>query len=367
LCYHKFKLSHKVIKLQKKAYLIQVSILLAARNEAANILACLQSLHKQDYDSQSFEVLIGNDFSEDETAQIARNFIADKPNFKLFDIDCQLNNLKGKANVLAQLGKQAQGQWLFFTDADMVLPETWVKEMIKVLAVSQNRNKGTKVGIVTGFTTVDWWTEKAIFLRIFAALQACDWTFYLGCVHFLAACKISTTAMGNNMAVNKMAYLQIGGYENLAFSITEDYALYKKIISQGFDFQQLANEKVLGITKPAKSLVQLLGQRRRWVAEFRNFDWWAVAAILWQGLQFPILLATFFWSLPVFSMLLGFNFLFVLAILLFYLCKTKQIDLLFFAFFYFIFNLLFSFFLLCYLPLNKKIKWKGRVYYTVNG
>lgn len=350
--------------------MIQVSILLAARNEAATILCCLQSLHKQDYDKHSVEVLIGNDFSEDTTAQIVQNFIADKPNFKLFDITYQLNNLKGKANVLAQLGKQAQGQWLFFTDADMVLPEMWVREIVgseqtKVCFTKkseQTKVYSTRIGIITGFTTVDWRAEKNIFLRVFAALQACDWTFYLGCVHLLAACNIPTTAMGNNMAVNKMAYLQVGGYENLPFSVTEDYALYKKIISQGFGFQQLANKKIVGITKPAKNITLLLGQRRRWVAELRSFDWWAVAAILWQGLQFPLLLLAFFWSLPVFAMLLGFDFVFVLAILLLYLCKTKQIDLLFFACFYFIFNLLFSFFLLCYLPMSKKISWKGRVY-----
>src|SRR5687767_10374493 len=56
-----------------------VSVLIAARNEAANILGCLQSIESLDYPIDKLEILIGNDDSEDQTRTIVERFIAGKP------------------------------------------------------------------------------------------------------------------------------------------------------------------------------------------------------------------------------------------------------------------------------------------------
>ena len=53
-------------KLELKNYPF-VSILIAARNEEKNILSCLTALSRLNYPKDKYEVLVGNDGSEDNT------------------------------------------------------------------------------------------------------------------------------------------------------------------------------------------------------------------------------------------------------------------------------------------------------------
>ncbi len=350
----------------------QVTVLLAVRNEENHIEACLQSLDRQEFDKENFEVLIGNDFSEDETAQIVRKFIADKPNFKLFDITTQLNNLKGKPNVLAQLSNYANAEWLVFTDADMVLPKKWLQGLLKTERTKVHfTEKNTqakayatveKIGIVTGFTTVAWQDETEWESRWWAAWQACDWTYYLGVVHFFSCLGLPLTAMGNNMAVSQLAYTQAGGYENLSFSLTEDYALFRKIISQGFGFQQLANSSVLAYTQPVQTIKQFFAQRQRWTVEFRNFVWWTKLGIYWQSLQLLLWILLGYCQLVWGICAAAFHCLGVWLLLVFYLLKTKQFALLLFVPLYVGTQPLVSAVLCWRLFGKQKVEWKGRVY-----
>ena len=155
--------------------LATISILLAVRNESENIIACLQSLEILEYPKTQLEILIGNDNSEDDTEQLIQDFIANKPYFKLFTITQNLNNLQGKANVLAQLANKAEGKWLFFTDADMKLPKKWIQNMIgesnnQENNNQENRNKKNEIGIITGFTTVaqNSLPKNSFFAKLFA-------------------------------------------------------------------------------------------------------------------------------------------------------------------------------------------------------
>ena len=74
----------------------QISILIAARNEEATILDCLQAITQLDYPSDAVEVLIGDDQSTDRTGSFVADFIADKPNFQLVSITYTQAGLRGK-------------------------------------------------------------------------------------------------------------------------------------------------------------------------------------------------------------------------------------------------------------------------------
>ena len=341
-----------------------ISILVAVRNESANIISCLQSLenlnygknYATDYRNQNLEILIGNDASEDNTEELIQNFIADKPHFQLVSIKTQVAKLHGKPNVLAQLAHHAHGEWLFFTDADVQVPIDWIDEMLC--------HEKHEIALITGFTSI-------IPTTFFATLQALDWTFYLGCMHIFSSLNLPMTAMGNNMAVRKQVYDAVGGYENIAFSVTEDYALFKTITTQGFGFQQLASEKVLAFTKPSVSLSDFIQQRQRWLGEFCNFPFWIKAMILSAGFHLPFfcLLLCYGFAIGNFAIFItcySLRFMLINSILAHYIHKTKQTKLFFYLLIYDLFHLLFSFiFIINFLKnlLGKsQIKWKGRVY-----
>jgi len=51
-----------------------VVIIIPARNEAANIKACLQSILDQNYPSELMQIILVDDHSEDRTLEFARSF-----------------------------------------------------------------------------------------------------------------------------------------------------------------------------------------------------------------------------------------------------------------------------------------------------
>jgi cellulose synthase/poly-beta-1,6-N-acetylglucosamine synthase-like glycosyltransferase len=53
----------------------RISVLIPARNEAENIRICIESIYHQNYPKSLFEIIILDDFSEDETANIVLDLI----------------------------------------------------------------------------------------------------------------------------------------------------------------------------------------------------------------------------------------------------------------------------------------------------
>ena len=225
-----------------------VSIFVAARNEEKTIVRCLEALSKLTY--SNIEILIGNDHSDDNTLSLVQAFILDKPQFSVFTIEANLGTAKGKSNVLAQLAHKAKGDYFFVTDADTEVPSQWVEFMFEGF--------DDEVGIVTGITTLK--TK-----RWFDTIQQIDWLYALSLVKVVSDFGFPITSMGNNMAVKKEAYWQTGGYENLPFSITEDFQLFKKIIDKGWGFKNLFQKEVLATSLPLKNFLALYHQRKRWM------------------------------------------------------------------------------------------------------
>ncbi|GAB3511935.1 hypothetical protein GCM10027341_52060 [Spirosoma knui] len=324
-----------------------VSILIAARNEEANILACLRAVAQLDYPPEAMDILVGNDNSTDRTHDLVAEFIADKPNFRLFDITEPLNLLTGKANVLAQLAHEARGEYLFFTDADTQVLPTWIRGM--------NQHFLPNMGVVTGVTSTRG-------LRPFDKLQAIDWLYSILVIHILSRLSIPVSAMGNNMAVSRVAYDAIGGYESLPFSVTEDHALFVAITQKGFGFRNLISESVLAYTEPVETLRQLINQRKRWMRGAMKLPLWLVIILHLNYLTIPLLL-----PLALISPALALG-LYVLKLLgqtlgiVGVLIKFRQTKLWPYTLVYEGYQLIIGPFLLVSYWLNNQVEWKGRTY-----
>jgi cellulose synthase/poly-beta-1,6-N-acetylglucosamine synthase-like glycosyltransferase len=262
-------------------YSLMVSILIAARNEEANILPCLEAVAGLDWPAGDLEVWIGNDQSEDATAALVAGFIRDKPHFHLLDVTTRVGDARGKSNVLAQLAARATGDYLFFTDADVRVPPTWIRSML----AARERH----VGIVNGVTLVAGESLPA-------RLQAVEWTYAISLMRRFARRKIPITAMGNNMMTTREAYRSTGGYERLPFSITEDYQLFRHILAKGFGFRQAFDPGVLAFTAPAESLRHLLQQRKRWMTGAMQLPWYQRMFVFAEALLVPAVVALCFYS-----------------------------------------------------------------------
>jgi cellulose synthase/poly-beta-1,6-N-acetylglucosamine synthase-like glycosyltransferase len=243
--------------LRPLAHYPRVSILVAARNEAHAIERCLRALATLTYPNEQLEILIGDDDSTDETAAVVRRFIRDKPQFRLLSIRTQLGTARGKSNALAHLCRAATADYFLFTDADMALHPDWVQTMLASAPAG--------VGVVTGMTTANG--------NLFGRLQGLDWLFGLNLIRLITDCGLPVTAVGNNMLLTRKAYTSIGGYEALAFTVTEDVQIFSRVVAQGWGYRNLIAPQVLGISVPQPTLRQLLRQRKRWMRGAARLPW----------------------------------------------------------------------------------------------
>jgi len=330
----------------------KVSVLIAARNEADNIIACLQSVAALNYPPEYLQILVGNDASEDNTEALVQEFIRDKPHFELVDIipapdSGKASTLKGKTNVLAQLTQRAQGEFLFFTDADIEVPVQWVENML-----SQFK---PQVGIVTGITAIKgggFW----------GLMQAIEWLYYLSLMRLFSLFGVPITAMGNNMAVSRKAFEAVGGYEKVGFSITEDYALFHAIVSHGFKFVQLFDRRVLTLSRPIPTFCQLLVQRKRWMYGAMTLPWGQRIGVYVNALFLPfiVLLGIF---IPKATLVILFLYVLWVGTWLVGILNWLQQPHLFIGVpFFWLYHIIMNFVMLINFYLRKNTVWKGREY-----
>jgi len=93
-----------------------ISVLIPARDEELNIKACIESLQKQDY--PNFEILVLDDHSSDDTANVVARMAAKDERIQLIRSEPLPEGWAGKPFACYQLAKIARGSWLLFVDAD---------------------------------------------------------------------------------------------------------------------------------------------------------------------------------------------------------------------------------------------------------
>lgn len=329
----------------------KVAVLIACRNEEYNILPCLQSLYAQSYPAKHFEVWIGDDNSTDNTAQIIQDFIQDKPNFHYVKITENIADLRAKQNVLALLFHKTDAEVILITDADIVTPHTWISTMVSAF-------ENEKTGIVCGTTYI---LPKGFF----NTLQSLDWLFYMGIAKANLILGMPITAVGNNMGVRKSAYMQVGGYENIGFSITEDYKLFKEILNRTeYTAEWVFKSENTNITYGISSLLAWLQQRKRWLKGGKELPLTVWLLMIFNVCAEISLYASLLEGIPFFILLLFAKTLINAVFLLTVFCKLNIWNknwvwavLLYPIYQMWLIPTLFVYFLLPF-----KVKWKEREY-----
>ena len=96
---------------------VLVSVLVPARNEALNIERCVRSLLRQEY--APFEILVLDDDSTDSTPELLRHLVMESGGkVRVVQGEPLPGGWHGKSWACSQLGCQAKGELLLFTDAD---------------------------------------------------------------------------------------------------------------------------------------------------------------------------------------------------------------------------------------------------------
>lgn len=205
-----------------------ISIIVPARNEEANLGACLQSLVSQA--AIDFEIIVVDDGSTDRTPEIAKSFeknqapgVPTRPVVTLIPAPPLPPAWTGKNNAMAAGAKIAGGKWLLFTDADTVH-----KPGSLARAVAEAEERGVALLSYSPQQEVRTFWEKAVMPMIFAELAI---TYPPQKVNDPAS--PIAAANGQYLLISREAYDAVGGHTKIAGDLLEDVAMARLVKSSG--------------------------------------------------------------------------------------------------------------------------------------
>lgn len=195
--------------------LIELTVIVPARNEEDCLEACLESLVSQSEEifklGRDWDLVVVDDHSSDRTAEIARGFagvtviVAGKLEL----------GWTGKANAVWTAAKRARGRWLLFTDADTVHePGNLRRAMHEAQRHKAGMLSYSPRQIVSGLA------QRSLMPLVFCELA-------LG----YPPAKVSdpkervAAANGQFLLVEREAYRRLGGHAAVADKVLEDVEL----------------------------------------------------------------------------------------------------------------------------------------------
>ncbi|MCX6136487.1 MAG: glycosyltransferase [Ignavibacteriales bacterium] len=227
-----------------------VSIVVAARNEEKNVQECLESLVQLEYPKNKFEIIIVDDNSTDATPSLIAPFVASHSNVRSFVAHPAGGHLRGKANAIAQGIDIASGDIIMMTDADCAVRPSWIRGTVQQYEDT--------TGIVAGLTLLKYGNW-------FGGMQSLDWAYVLALASSTMAMGNPLSCIGNNFTFRRKAYDEVGGYRNIKFSVTEDFALFTAITQSGrWGYRYPIRKETLVLSKPCTDSSSLYRQKRRW-------------------------------------------------------------------------------------------------------
>jgi glycosyltransferase involved in cell wall biosynthesis len=189
------------------------SVLIPARDEAANIGACLASVLAQD---RVLEVVVYDDHSTDRTAELVHEAALADPRVRAIPGVDLPPDWFGKPFACLELARAARGEWLLFLDADARLAPDAVQRAIRG-AESQG---ASFLSCWPGLELVGFW-EKALM----PLLNFVVFTLYPAPLAFSRRDPALGLAHGACMLIRRDEYERTGGHEMVRQEIFEDTRL----------------------------------------------------------------------------------------------------------------------------------------------
>ncbi|MDB5283768.1 MAG: hypothetical protein JWO06_2843 [Bacteroidota bacterium] len=240
-----------------------VSVVIPVRNEADYIKDCLESIFKQNYPQDKFEVVVIDDYSTDPTLQIAREF--KQPNLLVLDLQQYLGNpgeySPNKKKALALGVKNARGEIVITTDGDCAMAENWLRTMTGFYLQNDCKLITGPVLIKPARNPLAWF-------------QQLDVITMLGITGATIRNNFPTMCNGANLMYSKKVFHDVEGFKgNHEVPTGDDIFLMHKINERypgsiGF----VKNFDACVFTKAEKGLGGFVAQRIRWVSKSRRFN-----------------------------------------------------------------------------------------------
>lgn len=255
--------------------LLELTVIVPARNEEECLGACIQSLVSQSEEifklGKHWELIVVDDHSTDRTAETARSF----DGVTVMEADKLDPGWTGKNNAIWTAARKARGHWLLFTDADTVHePGNLHRAMHEAMRHKVGMLSYSPRQIVSGLA------QRTLMPLVFSELALAYPTAKVSDPNQRVA-----AANGQFLLVEREAYRRLGGHAAVADKVLEDVelAFLAKRRKVGLRFRYAEDAVATRMYRSTAAMIE--GWTKNLALLFNN----ALATAVWRLLDIALL------------------------------------------------------------------------------
>jgi cellulose synthase/poly-beta-1,6-N-acetylglucosamine synthase-like glycosyltransferase len=200
----------------------KITIIFSALNEENKIEEALLSLVNLTY--PDLEIIAVNDRSTDTTPQILDKLQSQYPILQVLHIKKLPENWFGKNHALHQASKRAQGDWLLFTDADVIMK---TDTLTKAISYVKNNN-------LDHLTIYEHNRRDSFWLKVCLLGNYITYSMVMKPWRIRHAKSKKSLGHGAFNLVNKTAYQNCDGHQAIAMECLDDISLGALLKNNGY-------------------------------------------------------------------------------------------------------------------------------------
>ena len=246
----------KIPEVYSNESLIPFSIIIPVRNEAETIGQILNHLNGQDYPLDLFEVIVVDDFSNDDTVDEVTQ-VSDSLDVTVRLIQLEDENKQGKKHALTAGVKAASHETIITTDADCWFGKQWIRTYNDTFDETTNMVAGPVAIRGEG---------------LFARLQQVEFSGLMGFGAVTISEENPSMCSGANLGFRKSAFEEVGGYTDNLFTPSGDDEFLLFNIMRKFPHSTKFMKSQDGIvsTSAHSKLTAFINQRTRWTSKWKH-------------------------------------------------------------------------------------------------
>ncbi len=275
----------------------KLTVVVALRNESNNIETLLKSLLNQKGFEFPYQILLVDDHSTDQTAQLLEQWANAYPH----QISWLQAKDKGKKAALRQAIEASDADIILTTDADCQQQPYWLASMLMPFA-------NPEIRLMLGPVRIE------NLAGIFGKIQALEFNSLMGATAGSAALGLPSMANGANLAFRRETYFEVADLQNGNKYASGDDLFLMHAIKTRYGAKSIGfcySKNAIVDTKAASSFSKFVAQRIRWASKSGGYRSYSTLIPAWIVFLFNfsltlMLVSAFFfpWIIPVASLFL---------------------------------------------------------------